>query len=299
MSGAAGTDLHVGVRRSRVNGGLQGFVRRLLHSQPALVGVALVLLLAMLPTALLMMLDTRQLLGISVWVKPLKFQLSVGTYLLTLAWVMAFLTPHQRLSVGGRYVTWTAITSALLEVAYISWQAAWGRASHFNIGTSLDATMYGLMGVGAVLLTSTALVLGVMVLRNRPTGFSPVLQQAVGWGLVLTCLLGTGFGAYLSTRTGHAVGGNASDAGGMWLSGWLRSGGDLRVAHFFGIHAVHAMVVVGWLLDRLSRRRTVLESAITDRASGAVVVVWGFALAYSLLCAWTLHQAMAGRPFLG
>lgn len=280
-------------------GTLNAFGLRLLQAQAPLVRAALVLLAAMIPTLLLMLLDPRQLSGVGVWVKPWKFQLSTGTYLLTLAWIMLWLAPRQRQLWAGRYVAWVAIASAGFEVAYISWQAAWGRASHFNVATTHDAVMYSLMGLGAVLLTSTALVLGVMVLRGRSSAMSRVMQQAVGWGLVMTCVLGTGFGVYLSAQTGHAVAGSSSDAGGMVLTGWSRSGGDLRVAHFFGIHAVHVMVLFGWLLDRWSRHGVARGAVNTDRARGAVIAVWLFGAAYGGFSCWTLIQAIGGRPFMG
>ena len=282
--------------------GLFGELRRLpavlRQASAALVWTAWVLLLLSVPTLLLVALDPRQLLGISVWIKPWKFQVSTGTYLLTLAWGMFWLTPRQRQSWGGRYVTWVAIAGATFEVAYISWQAAWGRASHFNVATPLDATMYVLMGVAAVLLTSTALVLGVMLLRHRPADLSRRMQQAVGWGLVMTFVLGTAFGAYLSSHTGHAVGGSGSDAGGLLLAGWSRSGGDLRVAHFFGIHAVHAMLLFAWVADRMSRGGVATVDRGIGTAHASAVPVWVFAAIYSVFCVWTLVQAIVGRPFL-
>ena len=241
--------------------------------------------------------DGRTLQGVSVWLKPWKFQLSTGSYLLTLAWVMLWLEPHRRSTWAGKYVVWAAIASAWFEVGYISWQAAWGRTSHFNVGTPYDATMYALMGVGAVLLTSTALVLGFQVLRNRSFGLSEGLRQAIGWGLVLTFVLGTGFGSYLSSQTGHWVAGAASDAHGMWFTTWSRSGGDLRVAHFFGIHAVHFLVAWIWLLERawlwLAGRSLRGVSGVPPS------LVWASAMVYSAFTLWTFWQALGGRAFLG
>lgn len=277
---------------------LRPMATRMVRVHPPLFWTACALLLATVPTLLLMLLDPRQLLGVSVWVKPWKFQLSTGTYLLTLAWVLIWLSPRQRHSWAARYVAWVAIASAIFEVAYISWQAAWGKASHFNVATPLDATMYALMGVGAVLLTSTALVLGVMVLRSRPAGLSTALHVAMGWGLLMTFVLGTTFGAYMSSQTGHSVGGNGLDSGGMLLTGWSRSGGDLRVAHFFGVHAVHAMLIFGWLVDRFSRSAAPRETEVAVRSRTPVLWVWALGVGYALVSVWTFVQAMGGRPFL-
>lgn len=282
-------------RRASDNGH-DNLAQRLFAASPALVWAALALLLFSVPTLVLSWYDERTLLGVSVWLKPWKFQVATGTYLLTLAWVMLWLTPGQRSSRAGRYVTWVAIASAWFEVGYISWQAAWGRASHFNVATPYDATMYALMGVGAVLLTSTALVLGFEVLRGRSFGLSEGLRQATGWGLVLTFALGTGFGGYLSSQTGHWVAGTASDAHGMWLTTWSRSGGDLRVAHFFGIHAVHFLVAWIWLLERAW---SWLAGSPPRSVSGIPPsLVWASGMAYSVFTLWTFWQAVGGRAFL-
>ncbi len=263
---------------------------------PPLAWAGLFLLFASVPTLLLILLDPRQLHGASVWIKPWKFQLSTGVYLWTLAWVLAGLPAARRSGWLVRSLVWVAIASAVFEVAYITWQAAWGRASHFNVATPFDATMYTLMGVGAVLLSSTSLVLGVLVLRSRRFALTDDLRQAIGWGLVLTFFLGTGFGAYLSAQPGHWVAALPSDADGMLLTGWSRSGGDLRVAHFFGIHAVHFLVPWVWLARRVRQ-----WPALGLAPDGAVVsrgFVFASVVVYSLLAVWTFVQALHGRPFL-
>ena len=60
-----------------------------------LVVAAVLILGLMAPTVLALVVDGRTLNGISVWIKPLKFQLSVGLYLLTLAWLFGALGKAQ------------------------------------------------------------------------------------------------------------------------------------------------------------------------------------------------------------
>jgi hypothetical protein len=257
---------------------------------PALVWTAAALFALSLPTLLLAVLDDRLFQGVSVWTKPWKFQVSIGLHLLTLALVSSWLPPGAGSPAARWYVVWVSIGSGLFELAYITWQAAWGQASHFNVATPMSGLMYSLMGVGAVLLTSTALVQGVLVLRSRGFALHPALQTGIGWGLVLTFVLGTGFGAYLSAQSGgHWVGGSNTDAGGWPIVGWARQGGDLRVAHFFGIHAVHVIALFAFLLVHLGKGRA------PHRTRGAV---WAFCAAYAAFSTWTFFQAVQGRPFL-
>jgi hypothetical protein len=249
--------------------------------------IGLALLLMSIPTLALIQLDGRQLQGVSVWLKPFKFQLSTGVYLLTLALCMAWLPTAALRTKTARYVVWAAVMAGLFEVGYITWQGSQGLASHFNTATPFLATMYTLMGVGAVVLASASLALGVLISRSA-YDLQPALKLAVVLGLVLTFLIGTGFGGYLSAqRAGHWVGGALSDSGGLPLFKWSRSGGDLRVAHFFGIHAMHFIpafaLALGW--------------ARVPQAS-AVRAVWIFALIFTSFCVWTFVQARNGMPFL-
>jgi hypothetical protein len=261
---------------------------RMQKTSAPLFWVGLALLLMALATMALIAIDARQFQGVSVWLKPFKFQLSTGVYLLTLALFMGWLPAQAQRARSARYVVWAAVIAGLFEVAYITWQGGQGLASHFNTQTPFLATMYTLMGVGAVVLASASLVLGVLIARTGTYGLPLALKLAVVLGLVLTFVIGTGFGGYLSAqRAGHWVGGVLSDSGGLPLVKWSRSGGDLRVAHFFGIHAMHFIPAFA----------VALGLARVPQAS-AVRAVWIFAFAFTAFCVWTFVQARNGMPFL-
>jgi hypothetical protein len=124
--------------------------------------------------------------------------------------------------------------------------------------------------------------MGVLVLRTH--GRDPY-AVAVGAGLVLTFVLGGGFGGYMGQHMSHWVGGTQNDAAGLWLMKWSRDGGDLRVAHFFGIHAMQVLPMFSALLPRAWPART------------AIVVVVGAAAVYAAATTFTFVQAIAGLPF--
>lgn len=262
---------------------------RIQHTAGPLYWVGLALLAVSLATLALALLDSRQLQGVSVWLKPFKFQLSTGVYLLTLALFMAWLPAAALRTKTARYVVWAAVASGLFEVGYITWQGSQGAASHFNTQTPWLATMYTLMGVGAVVLASASLALGILIARNPLYSLPPAVKLAIVLGLGLTFFMGTGFGGYLSAqRAGHWVGGVLSDSGGLPLVKWSRTGGDLRVAHFFGIHAMHFIPAFAAALG--------LARTAQPRA---VQAVWVFALAYTVFSVWTFVQAQSGIPLWG
>jgi hypothetical protein len=249
----------------------------------------LVLLALSILTLALALVDTRQFQGVSVWLKPFKFQLSIGVYMLTLALFMVWLPIESLHTKTARYVVWTAVFSGLYEVAYITLMGGQGLASHFNVQTPLLALMYTLMGVGAVALTSSSLVLGILIARSPAYALPPAVKLATVLGLVLTFVIGTTLGGYLSSQpTGHWVGGALTDRGGLPLVSWSRSGGDLRVAHFFGIHAMHFIPAFALALGL---------AGVTQ--ARAVRAVWVFAVIFTGFCIWTFVQARNGLPFLG
>ena len=94
-----------------------------------------VLALALLPF------DDRQVLGLNVWFKPLKFAVSDIIYLWTLAWLLADLPAAAQRSV--RVISWGVGVSIVVEIVVIFLQAARGIRSHFNVGNPLDGLLFG------------------------------------------------------------------------------------------------------------------------------------------------------------
>jgi hypothetical protein len=251
-----------------------------------LVVAAVLILGLMAPTLLALMVDGRTLNGIPVWIKPLKFQLSVGLYLLTLAWLFGALPEPAREGRAARILKRVALATAAFEIAYITLQAGQGLASHYNVGDAFHRLMYALMGVAAVALTAVSPGLAVLLARHRPRHWSAAFRLSVVLGLVLTFVLGAGAGAVLSAGDGHWIGGVRTDLGGVPVLGWSRTGGDLRIAHFLGIHALQLIPVAG----------LVAEARFGER--GAARAVWAIAAAYGLITVLVFHLALRGLPLI-
>jgi len=223
--------------------GPRDLLNELLNRQRALTVFALLMLAAMAPTLVLAVVDDRKLREVSIWAKPLKFMASTALFSLTTAWFMGLLPSGGRHSPARRAVVWTLIGSSLFEVVYISLQAALGAPSHYHIADPFHAAMFVLMAVAAVLLTGTQAVLAWQIYRHSPQRPLPVATQAVLAGLVLTFVL--------STVSGFMLGGHQPPAGsGLPIAGWHLGGGDLRPAHFLGVHAQQLIPLAGLLLQR-------------------------------------------------
>lgn len=258
----------------------------LLRRERRLARGGFVILALMVPTLAALMIDDRMLNGISVWIKPLKFQLSVGLYLLTLAWFVGALPEQARHGRAVRVLVVLALAASTFEIGYIMLQAAQGLASHYNVADPFHRLMYTLMGIGAVTLTAVSPALAVLLLRHRPQAWSTAFWLSVLLGLTLTFVLGAGSGSVLSAGNGHWIGGARTDATGVPIFGWSRTGGDLRVAHFLGLHVLQIMPVLGLIAERWASGRI------------AAVIVCAAALAYGAATLFVFVQALLGLPFI-
>lgn len=253
---------------------------RLWRTEPRLMAFALLFLALMVPAAVALGWDDRLLRGGNVWVKPLKFMAAVALLALTTVWFAQYLPAAVRQGRAFRALVWTLIATGGFEVGYITWQAALGQASHYNVGDAFHGLMYTLMGLGAMALTFTQAVLAWLLWRHGERTLAPAYGLAAVLGLALTFVLGAGAGALL--------GGLQPPAGpGLPLLGWSTTGGDLRVAHFIGIHAGQVLPVIGALLAAFATARA------------AVIGVWLSTAVWTLLWAVALARALAGLPLLG
>ena len=202
-------------------------------------GITLACLLAMT-------VDPRSINGVSVWVKPAKFAFSFAVWCWTLAWAWGVLTPAARTGIAARAVLWGTAGAVAFEQGWVMFRAAHGEPSHFA-SDRFGLIMYQLMGLGAVTLVAMAVVLGVLVLlRGDPAQPRP-WRLAIGLGLVIAGGLGGFTGANISVFAGPQIGGTPGDAMAFPPFFWSRDGGDLRVAHFLGIHAMQAVPALALL----------------------------------------------------
>ena len=195
----------------------------------------------------LMLIDHRMLNGVNVWDKPAKFFLSFIVQFSTVGWALSFLPSAQRNARRVKVAVAAMSFAAWLEMAYMIFRASRAEASHYNDTSVFAQVMYGAMGLGALTLVGTAFFIGYLVWRNRKQS---LMTLAAGLGLMLGMVLATFAGVYMSAQTSHWVGGEMSDVHGLGFFGWSTTGGDLRVAHFAGMHAAQFIPMAALIGNR-------------------------------------------------
>ncbi len=277
----------IAIDPSRAHAARSGFgLAELFRREPYFAATACLMVIAMAPTLFAMAVDPRQFNGINIWDKPFKFEVALAVYLGTLALFAGWLPQGMTARRSYRIFSGIVCAAVIAEMVWIGGAAANGVASHFNNTSPLMSALYPVMGIIAITLTSASLVYGIAFLRNRDSMLDPAFRLSLGLGLVLTFVMTLVTTGYMVSGTGHWVGGNASDAEAVAFMGWARDGGDLRVAHFFATHALHFIPAAGFV------------AAATLKPDAARAAVWIGSIAYTVFIAFTLFQAVAGRPFL-
>ena len=280
--------------------------------------ICVVVAIALIP---LWILDSRQLLGVSVWEKPIKFYISVAIFSFTYSWLSSFLIR------GGRWVKLTGFVIAVslaVEIVIILAMASIGETSHFNVSTPTAIAIWSIMATFISIVLFSTIFISLMILFQRQQEFNLKLaialgsiNTAVGMGLayLMTWPTATQLANYQGIAGAHAVG--VSDGGpGLPFLGWSTVAGDLRVGHFFGLHSIQVaaillalslllplafrvpLILVGnltWLgfvglVTWQSLRAEPFSSPSQLTLTGFGVLLAGAALSFAVLVIWQLRK---------
>lgn len=227
--------------------------------------------------------DDRVVTGLNTWFKPIKFAASIAIYLLTLAWFLEYLKPHHPRSVA--WIAWVVAIVMTIEYALIFTQGARGVTSHYNVATPMDGLVFTGMGIMITVNTLMVVWAAVLFVTTRLE-----LPQAYSWGIRIGLVFFLVFGLQgwlMIQQMAHTVG--APDGGpGLPFLGWSTIAGDLRYAHFIGMHAFQVLPALGWFLEGRRERLPFPPS----------LIVLGASLLYLALAAWILARALGGQPIL-
>lgn len=236
--------------------------------------------------------DPRELLGVSVWEKPLKFLLSTVAYALTFSWFSSLVTK------GKRIVWWLGTiigVMLLLELVVIIGLASVGLTSHFNVSSGFHIAMWSIMASGISALWVMSFLVGAFLWRSK--AIEPLLRNGIRWGLAAG-LAGMGLAFTMTSPTpdqlanfegiagAHTVG--SSDGGpGLGFFGWSTVGGDLRISHFVGLHGLQILPLIAIALAVFVSSQQLQNS-----------LLHGVAITYFLLIVVLYGQALAGESIV-
>jgi hypothetical protein len=279
----------------------KNLVRKLWAASPEMMVSTAAHLAALAVFAVLVVVDQRVVNGQLTWIKPIKFAISGAFYMTTLAWVMTYIDGHRR---ALKVVSW--VTGGVLagELTLIGMQAGRGVISHFNNSTPFDKAVFTAMGVMVAIAWVTGWTVPVLLRRQRFA--DPALGSAIRIGVVAS-MLGASLGGLMTVpsrpqmevlkrgeqpaRLGsHAVG--VPDGGkGVAVVGWSMEGGDVRPAHFAGLHALQVIPLLGLWIRRRGSKRGV--SAMAQRRQVRVA-----AAGYLGFIGVMVAQALSAQPIV-
>lgn len=190
-----------------------------------------------------------------------------------MAWYCAYLKDFDT-----KYFSLTVVLTLGFEIIYIAIQSARGQMSYFNVSTPLYGVLYFTMAAAASIVTFyTAYFAYLFFVQNIQ------LPEHYLWsirsGLILFVIFSFQ-GFLMGSRMSHAVSGSDAGAGIPFLN-WKYSYGDLRIAHFVGMHALQIIPLLAFYIIRNSK---------------GVIVASFF---YFILSIFTLVLALQGRSFFG
>ncbi len=252
------------------------------QESPILYWVVVLHFISAIGCVLGLLIDDRTLLGVNVWIKPLKFSISGGIYILTVGYLMT-IYPYSKTK--NKIINNVVALTLLIEIGIIVYQGARGVQSHYNVSTPFDGILFALMGI---LIAINVLIMVLFVIDAARLKFSiPIsIQVAIvmGW---LVVVFGSWIGGQMISQMAHNVG--VADGGpGLPLVNWSTIAGDLRIAHFFGLHGIQIIPLFAlWLSKKWN-----------TQSRNQIIAVLIFGLLYASWIGFTFYQAKQGIALL-
>jgi hypothetical protein len=223
---------------------------------------------------ILMQVDSQQILGVSRWLKPMKFFFSVWIMVWTMAWLLYYLNYEK----STKTISWIITVSMFIENFIIFVQSLRGQRSHFNVHDPTNALLFAIMGIVIVVFSFAVIYIAWLFFRQKEFSISQSYLWGIRLGLIFFIIFSFEAGFMLS-HMAHTVG--APDGGpGLPVTNWSKQFGDLRIAHFFGLHSLQILPLAGYFIFRKP------------------VSISIFAMIYFLLVTTTLVIALMGLPLL-
>ena len=252
------------------------------RESPILYGIVIFHFLLALGCFIGWMLDDRMLAGLNVWVKPMKFSISGGIYVLTCGFLITLYPFSKRKkNIVNNIISWTMA----FEICIVVFQGARGVRSHYNQSSLFDGILFGMMGLLIAIIVCTMVFFIIETIRLKLE-----TERPVQWGILLgwiVVLYGSWVGGLMIGQMAHNVG--VADGGeGLPLINWSTIAGDLRIAHFFGLHGIQIIPLFALGLTKKWKGSSTAKS----------ILVIGFGVLYFAWIAFTFYQAKQGIPLI-
>ena len=209
---------------------------------------------------------------VNAWYKPFKFAVSTWLFAWAMAWYCSYLP-----SFNITLFNWSTIILLGFEIVYIAFQASKGQSSHYNVSTPVYSALFSLMALAATLVTIYTAYVGLLFWTNK----FPDLPMYYLWAIRLGILIFVVFsfeGFAMGSRMSHTLGA-VNDNSDLWILGWSKTFGDLRIAHFVGMHALQILPLLSFYVFK------------------NVTATIAMSVLYGMLAVYTLVQALQGHSF--
>ncbi len=223
-------------------------------------------------TGILTQTTHTEVLGINAFIKPMKFFISTVLFTWTFAFYMQYLDYPKSI----KLFNWITVIGLGFELLAITMQAAKGKLSHFNVSSAFDAAIFSAMGGAITIVMLAGLYIGILFFIQKSFDVSMLIIWSIRLSILVTVVFafeGFAMGALLKHTIGAADGG-----AGLPVVNWSKSHGDLRVAHFLGLHAIQIIPLLCYYLAK-STWHVIIITCI-----------------YFLIVTGTLIQAILGKP---
>lgn len=233
--------------------------------------------LALIPIVLAgIIYDSRIVLGINPWMRPLKFCLASLLLMATIGWFL------KDWGYQSPILSWLLGTSLFLQYLLTLVQAYRNAESFFSNATRADQIIHSAFTAAAVLVV----VLSIWLLAGfvfPASTLSPGYLWGIRFGLILF-LLGCAQASLIWKIQSFSIGGPDGGPGIPFLN-WSVRYGDLRIAPQFGFHALQVLPLLGFLLDK-------------SGTTYPLVFLILFSMGYCFLQILVFLQALSGKPFI-
>ena len=247
------------------------FVQQLKHRNETMFYYGLLCLVVSLVFIVLTKYTNTQVHNVNAWYKPFKFAFSTFLYAWAMAWYCYYLPDF-----NIKLFNWSVIILLGFEIFYIALQASKGQLSHYNLSTPVYAALYSMMALAATLVTLYSAYIGYLFFKNS----FPELPDYYVWAIRLGITLFVIFsfeGFAMGSRLNHSVGA-LNDNSNWFIVGWSKIVGDLRVAHFIGMHALQVLPLLSYYVLKNTK------------------LTIGLSIIYGIIATLTLIQALQAKP---